>query len=113
MVARPHFGDTRADPLDNAGSFVAQHDRLRYRVDLVADNHIGMAHAGRDDAHQHFVVARLLEPKFLDDEWAAFFAYDCGAHCVRGSLNGHRFPPSGKRSVRSARRAFACEYNLT
>jgi hypothetical protein len=112
MVAWLHFGDTGADVLDNAGSFVAEHDRLRHRVDLVADNHIGVAHAGRDDAHQHFVVTRLPEPKFLDDEWAAFFAYDGSAHGVRGSLNGHRFPPHANCSVRSARRAFASEHNL-
>ena len=60
MVAGLHLDDAAADFLDDAGALVAKHDRLRHRIDLIAYDHVGMAHAGRDDAHQHFVVARLL-----------------------------------------------------
>jgi hypothetical protein len=89
MVARAHFDDMRANPLDDSGALVSEHDRVRHRVNLIANDHVCVAHARRDNAHQYFVVARFLEPQFLDDERAALFAYDCGAHGICGSVNGH------------------------
>ena len=48
-----------------------------HRIDLVAHHHVGMAHAGGDDADKDFVGARLPEPKLLDGK-AAFLADDRG-----------------------------------
>jgi len=48
---------TRADRHDDPGALVAEYDRLRHRIDLISRHHIGMAHPGRDDAHQDLVRA--------------------------------------------------------
>ena len=55
MVARLNLDDIDADFLDDACALVPKHDRQRYRIDLIADDHVGVAHARRDDAHQHFI----------------------------------------------------------
>src|ERR1700733_2475913 len=83
MVARPHLDDPRADLLDNAGALVSEHDRLRHRIHLVAHDHIGVAHAGRDNAHQHFVVARLAHAQLFNDEGTALVAHHRSGHGIR------------------------------
>src|ERR1700693_1059369 len=100
VVAWPDFDDAGTDSFDDAGSFMAEHDRLRHRIALVAHHHVGVAHARRDDTHQHFVRTRLAELEFFDGERAALLAHDRGADGV-GSWLGHGFPPglSKKDSV--------------
>jgi hypothetical protein len=57
MILRRDFLDTRADRHDDPGALVAEYDRLRHRIDLISRHHIGMAHPGRNDAHQDLVRA--------------------------------------------------------
>ena len=76
MVAGRDFAHCGADLLDDARSFVTEHDRQRHRIDLVANDDIGVAHAGRDDPHQHFVGARFLDGERFDLERPAFAAND-------------------------------------
>ena len=83
MVAGLHLGNARADLLDNAGAFVPEHDRLRHRIHLVAHDHVGVTHAGRDNAHQHFVVARLAHAQLFDGEGTALVAHHGGSDGIR------------------------------
>jgi hypothetical protein len=83
VVARPHLDDARADLLDNASALVSEHDRLRHRIHLVAHDHVGVAHAGGDDTHKHFVVARLAHAQFFDGEGPALVAHHSGSHGIR------------------------------
>ena len=84
MIARPHLDDIGADFFDDACAFVAEYDRLRHRVDLIAHNHVGMAHAGGNDTHQNFIGARLLQLQFLERKGSALLAHYRGSHRVRG-----------------------------
>ncbi|MGA8320501.1 MAG: hypothetical protein WB774_06695 [Xanthobacteraceae bacterium] len=78
MVARNDFAHARTDAFDDARAFMAEYDRQRHRIDLVANDDIGVAHAGRDNAHQHSIGARRFDGKLFDRERAAFLANDCG-----------------------------------
>ena len=60
MIARNDFSDCRTHALDDAGAFMSENDWQRNGIYLVADENIGVAHAGRDNTHQHFVGARLI-----------------------------------------------------
>ena len=83
MVAGLHLGDARANFLDNAGALMAEHDRLRHRIHLVADNHVGVAHAGGYDADQHFVVARLAHAQLFNGEGTTLAAHHGSSHGIR------------------------------
>ena len=62
MVAGHDMEDPLADRLDDAGAFMAEHDRTR-RADTAAamDAQIGVADARSDDPHQHLAGAGALE----------------------------------------------------
>ncbi len=49
MVARCDFLDVAADLFDDAGPFVSEYDRHRYGIELIAGDHVGVAHPGRHD----------------------------------------------------------------
>ena len=78
MISGPDLADSGADALDDTRPFMAKNDRQRHRIDLIADDKIGVAHAGRDDPHQHFVGAGLFDGQRFDFERAAFAANDRG-----------------------------------
>jgi hypothetical protein len=61
MVTGAHLGHLRTDPFDDARALMSEHDRLWHRIDLISDNHVRLAHAGLNNAHQHLIVARLIE----------------------------------------------------
>ena len=63
---------TRSDAFDDAGAFVAKHARKRDAEIVVAAVHIGLAHAARGDAHDHFIGARIGEVQRLEPERRAF-----------------------------------------
>jgi hypothetical protein len=78
MISRHDFVDCGAHSLDNAGAFVPKNDRQRNRINLIANDKICVAHTGRDNPHQNFVGARLINHQGFDLEWAAFTAHNCG-----------------------------------
>ena len=57
--------DSRADALDGARALVAEDRRERHRVPLVADDEVGVADAGRRDADEHLVRAKLAQLELL------------------------------------------------
>jgi hypothetical protein len=61
VVAGGDLLDVRSDSLDDAGAFVAEHDRQRHRVHLIAHDEVGVAQPGGDDADEYLVVAWLVE----------------------------------------------------
>jgi hypothetical protein len=67
MVAGSHPSDIAADPFDHTGAFVAENHRKRRRHELVAHDHVGVAHPRAHDADQDFVGSRFIEKNALDD----------------------------------------------
>jgi hypothetical protein len=78
MIALLHLPHMFPDRLDNAGSFMAQNDRLRHGIDLIARHHIGVAHAGRYNPHQYFVMTGRRNVHRLNPERAALLTNDSG-----------------------------------
>src|SRR6185369_15336495 len=78
MIARAdrsHFG---ADLLDDAGAFVAQHDREFGGDDAVDEVKVRVAQARGNGADQDLVRAGLVDADILDGERLAHFAkYGC------------------------------------
>jgi hypothetical protein len=74
MVARLQLLDGSADLFDHACPFVSEHDRHGHGVQLVASHHVGVAHAGCHDPHQHLVGARSIQRQRFDLERAALLA---------------------------------------
>ncbi len=68
MVALGDPGDVGADLLDDAGALVAEDPGEHLGRQAVAQREVGVAQAGRHDAHQHLVGARLVEVDLLEDE---------------------------------------------
>jgi hypothetical protein len=84
-----------ADVLDDARTLMAEHDRMRHRIDdVVAHRNIGMANAGGDHPDQHFVGARLGKRDFLEAERGILGARDRG-----GNLHGRFLPGSASGNV--------------
>ena len=61
MVARHHRGDGRADPLDDAGTLVAEHAGQRERQAARGHAEVGVAQAGRGHPDEDLVGAGLVE----------------------------------------------------
>lgn len=59
MIAGPDHLDVRPHALDDPGTFMAEHRRQRNRIVLIPNDHVGVAQAGCDNAHQHFAPLRL------------------------------------------------------
>jgi hypothetical protein len=56
-IAGSETRHARANALDDARAFMAEHDRMRHRIDdVVAHRNVGMANAGGDQPDQHFVA---------------------------------------------------------
>jgi len=68
VIPGPHRRDVRADRLDDAGAFMAEHDRPveREAPNAVHDMQIAVADAGRDGAHEHLASQRLVDIHRLD-----------------------------------------------
>ena len=60
-IAGRDFGNIRAYALDDSCAFVAKHDRMRYGVDLIAGNHICVAHTRGNDLDQYFIAPRAFQ----------------------------------------------------
>jgi hypothetical protein len=67
MVARSQAVDSAADAFDDAGTFVAENRRERRRHELIAHDHIGVAHTRAHDADQDFIGSRFIQVDVLDD----------------------------------------------
>src|SRR5205814_1463406 len=80
MVAGAHCRDVRADRLDDAGAFMAEHDRAveREAADPVDDMQIAVTDAGRDGAHQHLAAERLVDIDRFDRQRFLHLAEDGG-----------------------------------
>jgi hypothetical protein len=59
VIADGDRGDVAADLFDHACAFVPQDHRQRCFELLVADDHVGVADAGRYHADEYLVVARI------------------------------------------------------
>src|SRR5690625_4425835 len=83
----PHLdpADLGTNPLDDAGTLVAEDGRLRHRVDAVAGDGVGVADAGAHHPYAHLGRARCVQLELLDDERGALLAGD-------GSGHGHDRP---------------------
>jgi len=70
MIARAHRGDVGADRFDDAGAFMAQHERAIQGEAAIAvhDMQIAVADAGGNGAHQHLAGARRVDVDGLDGE---------------------------------------------
>jgi hypothetical protein len=68
VVTRFEPSDAGADTLDNARTFVAEHDGQRHRIMLVAHVDVGLAEAGSNDPDQNFFVARLIKFERFESE---------------------------------------------
>jgi hypothetical protein len=55
MIAWNNFRDVAADRFNDPRSLVPEHERQRSLIVLIANDHIGMADAARDDADEDFV----------------------------------------------------------
>jgi hypothetical protein len=67
-----------ADLFHHARTFVTEdHRQWRFEL-LVADDHVGVADASRDHAHEHLVVAWCFERCGFELQWFAGFAGDSG-----------------------------------
>jgi hypothetical protein len=70
---------------------MAEHDRPR--AGIVANEQIGVAHAGRDDADQRLVGSRRAQAQCLDPERAAAPADDSGSDLSRSGQERLLFGP--------------------
>ena len=97
------FCTAAAHGLDDAGAFVAEHDRQRHRVHLVTDDQVGVAQPGRDDADEDLVVSRRAEIRRLEVE-GALRADDRGgdltvASCACRVGGVHRYSKSVQATI--------------
>jgi hypothetical protein len=96
MVAGSEVADRGADLLDDAGAFVAAHDRVRQvREIAVAGMQVGLAHPARDDPYQQLVRPRIRQVQLFDAEASRSFARD--------GRNDLHEPPSRKSDARHQR----------
>ena len=78
VVADLDAGDVGADGLDHAGALVAADDRRGRDRALAARQHVGVAHAGADDAHEQLVGPRVGQLDLLDRVRLVLGAQDGG-----------------------------------
>ena len=85
MIADPQRGDIGAHRLDDAGAFVAEHERPieREAAAAVDDVQVAVADAGGDGAHQHLAAPRLVDVHLLDGQRFMHLAEDGGGHFHR------------------------------
>ena len=57
VITHADLRDRLSDALDDAGALVAEHDRLRDRIGLIAHRDIGVTDSRCDQTHEYFVVA--------------------------------------------------------
>ena len=76
-----------ADGLDDAGTLVPEHDRLRRRQHAVADDEVGVADTGRDDPDEDLARPWVVELEHLERHAALGARATAARICIR--------PPSG------------------
>ena len=88
MIPHPHRGDVGTDGFDDAGAFMAQHERAVQREAAVAVHHVevAVADAGGDGTHQHLATPGLVDLDGLDGQWFVDFPKYGGV-----DLHGARF----------------------
>ena len=70
VIARRERGHVRADALDDAGAFVAEHRRrVAGRIGARCRVEVGVADAAGGEPDEDLARARLREVDLLDDEW--------------------------------------------
>jgi hypothetical protein len=60
-IAGRYFAHLRADALDDAGAFMAQHRGKRKPHHALAGDDVGVTDPDRGDAYEDFVIARRVE----------------------------------------------------
>ena len=82
VIADPHRRDIGTHRLDDAGAFVAKHERTIQREAPIAvhDVQVAVTHAGGDGAHQHLAAPRLVDLHLLDGQRCVHLAEDGGGH---------------------------------
>ena len=82
-VARRDVDDALADLLDGAGALVPEHHRPAPGAEAAGgEMDVGVADAGRRDAHQHLAGFRRRERHLLDADVAGLAQHD-GPHAIR------------------------------
>jgi hypothetical protein len=91
VIAWSDFADCRTYALDDASAFMPEDDWQGNGIYLVAYDNIGMAHPGRDNPDQHFIIARLIDRQRFDLKRTALVAHNSGPGLsgLRGRLEGH------------------------
>ena len=97
MVADRQVAHVFAHRLHDARTFMPCDERQRHGIALVAHDHVGVAHAGADDPHQHLVRLRRAERHGLHRERRGLFADNgCFAFLhVSFSVQTERPPSTG------------------
>ena len=78
MVAGDEAAHGAADRVHDARAFVTVHRRIRADEIAIAAVQVGLAHAARHDADDHFVGARGAKFQCLDDERTRALAHYSG-----------------------------------
>jgi len=74
MVANSDFFHMAANLFDHARAFMPQYHRQRHFVELIARDHIGMAHSRRYDTDAHFIRSRFILRQLFNLKRPAFLA---------------------------------------
>ncbi len=82
VIAHPQRGHIGAHRLDDAGAFVAQHERTIERETPQPVHHVqvAVADAGGDGAHQHLAAPGFVDLHLLDGQRFVHLAEDGGGH---------------------------------
>ena len=100
MVADPQL-DPGPDLLDDAGSFIAEHDRHRHaRPRAVGGVQAGVADAAGGHAHADLARARRLQLDVLDLQRRALLEQHRGSHSGPPKWGPRHGPQAPKRSER-------------
>src|ERR1700719_2774554 len=89
MIARHHVGDICADTVDDARTFMTEHDRRRGREVKMHRRDVRMAQACSDDSDQDLIRLRSGERQVFLQERAPWLADDGGSNFHECSLGSH------------------------
>ena len=102
MIARTDPRDARADFANDAGAFVAEHQRSAHRPLIARRVQIAMAHTSGFDLDQHFSGSRRIELGFFDRQRLSAFPQDGGGDLHKSCTSTLSRPPPlhGRKRLR-------------
>jgi hypothetical protein len=100
VISGLHRRDIGADPLDDAGAFVAEHGRrVPGRIGARRGVEIGVADPAGDEPHEHLARPRPGEVDLLHDQWLAELLEDSGAHLHARNSTKSALPTLSRRGA--------------